>query len=279
MFGELIPCGGGEAIPLYEASVTVGRNPSNDVCIPLGFISGTHCRLEFRDGTWHVFDENSRNGVKINGEKRASGSLKSNDVLSLGSARYRLVYARPSDSSHSPSLSESLSGIAEHDSFWEEMMIAEGTKKAGGLSAVLSATKFGTLTPCGGGDPIALYKENLLVGRRAGCDIVLEFKSVSGKHFQLELRDGFWHVADLGSRNGIKIDGERCDEGWLLPGSILSVAKQRYEINYEAPEGAEPPVSNPFAKGLLEKAGLKGIPKIRVEEDDDDDRPSRYELT
>ena len=43
----------------------------------------------------------------------------------------------------------------------------------------------GELVPVGGGDPIPLIKEKLLVGRRESCDIVLRFANVSAHHCQL----------------------------------------------------------------------------------------------
>lgn len=117
----------------------------------------------------------------------------------------------------------------------------------------------GELNPCGGGDPIPLLKPRLVVGRQSRCDIALRFDNVSSTHCELELLNGYWYVRDLGSRNGIKVNGSRCDTHWLMPGDVLSVAKHRYEINY-TPNGAAPPPEeeNPFAQSLLEKAGLSG---------------------
>lgn len=117
----------------------------------------------------------------------------------------------------------------------------------------------GELNPCGGGDPIPLLRPRLIVGRQSRCDIALRFDNVSSTHCELELTNGYWYVRDLGSRNGIKVNGTRCDTHWLMPGDVLSVAKHRYEINY-TPNGAAPPPEeeNPFAQGLLEKAGLGG---------------------
>jgi adenylate cyclase len=73
----------------------------------------------------------------------------------------------------------------------------------------------------------------------------------------LELLNGYWFVRDLNSRNGIKVNGARCDSKWLMPGDVLSVAKHRFELVY-TPEGAPPPPEDddPFAVSLLEKAGL-----------------------
>ncbi len=113
----------------------------------------------------------------------------------------------------------------------------------------------GKLIPCGGGDPIPLLKSRLVVGRTPPCDIVLPFRTVSSKHCMLKLRDGFWHVRDLGSRNGIRVDGVFELAKFLKPGQILWIARQRYEISYTLLADAPPPDENPFALGLLEKAG------------------------
>ena len=114
------------------------------------------------------------------------------------------------------------------------------------------------MIPCGGGVPIPLMKARLIVGRHPACDILLEFPLVSAKHCQLEFKEGFWHVRDLGSRNGIRVDGIFQLAKYLRPGEILAIAKYRFEIAY-TPQGDEPPPDeNPFALGLLEKAGLAG---------------------
>ena len=115
---------------------------------------------------------------------------------------------------------------------------------------------FGKLIPCGGGDSIPLLKPRLVVGRTPPCDIVLPLRTVSSKHCVLELRDGFWHVRDLGSRNGIRVDGVFELAKFLKPGQILWIAAQRYEISYTPLADAPPPDENPFALGLLEKVGL-----------------------
>jgi len=117
---------------------------------------------------------------------------------------------------------------------------------------------FGELNPCGGGDPIPLQKPRLIVGRQPSCDIILRFPNVSSRHCEFSLVNGYWRVRDLGSRNGIKVNGIRCDQHWLMPGDVLSVSKHRYEVNYSPEAEAPPPEAepDPMSISLLEKAGL-----------------------
>lgn len=115
----------------------------------------------------------------------------------------------------------------------------------------------GQLLPVGGGDPIPLLKPKLLVGRRTRCDICLDFPNVSSHHCELEYRSGYWHARNLSNSNGTKINGERIFEKFLQPGDTIAFAKHAFEIDYTPDPTAPPPQEeDPFAKSLLEKAGL-----------------------
>lgn len=120
----------------------------------------------------------------------------------------------------------------------------------------------GELKPCGGGDTIPLTQPRLLIGRRSRCDITLPFKNVSSHHCELNLEDGYWHIRDLGSSNGIKVNGLRVDAQCLMPDDEVMIAKFAFRINYTVDPAAAPPeAEDPFARSLMEKAGLEQAPK------------------
>lgn len=123
---------------------------------------------------------------------------------------------------------------------------------------------YGELHPVGGGDPIPLLKTPLIIGRRESCDVVLRFPNVSGNHCELTMIDGYWHVRDMGSSNGTKINGERVTQRVIQPEDKLSVANHVYEFRYDpALLGASQSIfevseqRNIFGKSLLEAAGLE----------------------
>ena len=143
----------------------------------------------------------------------------------------------------------------------------------------------GELLPVGGGDPVPLLKEQLLVGRRESCDIVLRFANVSSQHCQLECHGGYWFVRDLNSRNGTRVNGVRVSDKRLDPGDELRVAKHKYRVKYSPMElGAvgPPPADHipddVMGKSLLERAGLDhGGTGNRTK--DGQDRPSsRFDI-
>jgi adenylate cyclase len=124
------------------------------------------------------------------------------------------------------------------------------------------AEVLGELVPVGGGDAIPLVSDVMTIGRRESCDICLKFQNISGTHCELSLRDGIWHVRDLNSTNGIKVNGERTLRRPLRPGDEIDIAKHKYVIQYQLAPGkfeevfAEEEV-NPFGQSLMEKAGLE----------------------
>lgn len=121
------------------------------------------------------------------------------------------------------------------------------------------------LIPVVAGDPIVLEKRDLIIGRKDGCDIVLRFDNVSGRHCRLVLSAGYWYVIDLNSSNGIKVNGVRTKDRRLDSGDILSVAKHDFTIKYDPAKngatGEKPPLifqeAEIMTQSLLEKIGLQ----------------------
>ncbi|NND60140.1 MAG: FHA domain-containing protein [Gammaproteobacteria bacterium] len=83
-----------------------------------------------------------------------------------------------------------------------------------------------------------------LLGRGPASDIVVDSSRVSRKHARLRFSDGSWHIEDLGSKNGIAIDGEGVDQAtldnncWIALGELL----MRYELRTD--EQADADASN-----------------------------------
>lgn len=120
----------------------------------------------------------------------------------------------------------------------------------------------GELVPIGGGDAIPLLQDVMTIGRRESCDICLKFQNISGTHCELALRNGVWHIRDLNSTNGVKVNGERTLRRPLRPGDELSVANHKYTIQYQLAAGSTfedvfSEEEDVFGQSLLEKAGLE----------------------
>ncbi len=127
---------------------------------------------------------------------------------------------------------------------------------------IMSEGHIAELVPVGGGDAIPLINEVMTIGRRESCDICLKFQNISGSHCELSLKDGVWHVRDLGSTNGVKVNGVRTLRRPLRPGDEVSIANHKYTIEYSLPVGSTiedvfAEEEDVFGQSLMEKAGLE----------------------
>jgi len=84
----------------------------------------------------------------------------------------------------------------------------------------------------GEGKRTVLSGSRILIGRSRDCDVTLEDPNSSRRHAELRNEDGYWIVTDLGSTNGVKVNGRRVEEAVLQPGDelALGLARLRFEL-------------------------------------------------
>jgi len=93
MYGELVPVGGGDPIPLLKKTLLVGRRESCDIVLRFSNVSAHHCQLTVNAGYWHVRDLQSRNGVKVSGVRVTEKRIDPGDTLSVAKHKYELHYS------------------------------------------------------------------------------------------------------------------------------------------------------------------------------------------
>src|SRR4051812_31447799 len=81
------------------------------------------------------------------------------------------------------------------------------------------------------GPDIMLDRAMVVVGRHPACDARLDSLRVSRHHCCMMQESGEVVVRDLGSTNGIRINGQRVEMGRLKPGDELSIAHIRYRLD------------------------------------------------
>ena len=74
----------------------------------------------------------------------------------------------------------------------------------------------------GDGKRTVLRGARAVVGRSRDCDLVLDDPNVSRHHAELRREGDSWVVADMGSTNGIKVNGHRVDSAALQPGDRVT---------------------------------------------------------
>src|SRR5580704_11309777 len=81
------------------------------------------------------------------------------------------------------------------------------------------------------GPDITLDRTIVVVGRHPACETRLDSLRVSRHHCCMTQENGEVVVRDLGSTNGIRINGQRVEMGRLRPGDELSIAHIRYRLD------------------------------------------------
>jgi FhaA, N-terminal domain/FHA domain len=68
-----------------------------------------------------------------------------------------------------------------------------------------------------------LSGERVMIGRSRECDIVVNDPNVSRRHIELRRGERGWAAVDLGSTNGMKINGRRVSHAELEPGDRITI--------------------------------------------------------
>jgi hypothetical protein len=69
----------------------------------------------------------------------------------------------------------------------------------------------------------ALRGDRALVGRSRECDVVVSDPNVSRRHIELRRGERGWAAIDLGSTNGMKVNGRRINHAELAPGDRITI--------------------------------------------------------
>jgi eukaryotic-like serine/threonine-protein kinase len=95
------------------------------------------------------------------------------------------------------------------------------------------------LIPLNDGPAVPLTKPLIVIGRDLDCDVAIASPLISGKHCELHFDGTGWRVLDLGSKNGVQVNGRPASDEPLSPGDRLSLAAQvhfRIEYAIQTPE-------------------------------------------
>jgi pSer/pThr/pTyr-binding forkhead associated (FHA) protein len=78
-----------------------------------------------------------------------------------------------------------------------------------------------------------LAGERMTIGRSRECEIVVDDPNVSRQHAELRKTIEGWMVVDLGSTNGVKVNGRRVREEVLRPGDKITLGLVELEFDEE----------------------------------------------
>jgi len=82
------------------------------------------------------------------------------------------------------------------------------------------------------------FKRSHTIGRAGACDIQILEDDVSRHHANVEFREGQWWIHDLGSSNGLWINGRQVTEAPLYDNTEIAFSREGSSIRFRLPETA-----------------------------------------
>ena len=151
---------------------------------------------------------------------RPTVELETDDRLSLGEFGIQAKLVKPADAGEE---AEAVEGDFGHTMVYSTTGARRVEEPRQTTRALLVGEDKRTVVS---GDPF-------VIGRSRECDLVLDDPNVSRRHVELRREDGGWAVVDLGSTNGIKLNGKRSRGGRLNPGDEITLGLSRLTFEQE----------------------------------------------
>jgi pSer/pThr/pTyr-binding forkhead associated (FHA) protein len=182
-----------------QARVTIGRGSSNDVQLPDPTVSIAHASIRVHNTGYAALDEGATNGTYVNGARIATGRpkpLRSRDVLHIGS--YAIVVEVSVAVAGSTS-SEQTAAMARE--LARAVLEGRGEALRGPALVVLNGPSEGLRVE------IPDAPGRLRIGRAETCELALSDADLSREHAVVRRVDEGVVVEDLGSKNGVRVNG------------------------------------------------------------------------
>jgi hypothetical protein len=113
-------------------------------------------------------------------------------------------------------------------------MSEEGTPKTEMINPALLdgvSANFIVKGPSGVEKAYPMRQLSVTIGRSDQCDISVKDSSMSGRHVEVSKINGEIKVRDLGSANGVFLNGERVDEAELFDGDVLRLGQTSVRVD------------------------------------------------
>jgi pSer/pThr/pTyr-binding forkhead associated (FHA) protein len=205
---------------LASGELTVGRDQDRQMQLASASVSRRHAKLVVSGTQLLVVDDGSANGVVVNGA-RIGGPTPVDPRARVELADFRLVIESQSPQSQSPPSPQSAPPEATPS-------VAPFATAAGAVESLRLVAQGGPYD----GRIFPLVGE-LLVGRAAENQLVLDDPSLSRKHARLRGTGRRMEVEDLGSSNGTFVNGRKVGSATAGPGDSIRFGELAFRIEDE----------------------------------------------
>ncbi len=182
--------------------ITMGRDPSNDIQIPLTTVSRNHARIFFELGDYFLEDLGSTHGTKHNGRKlgpREKRLLRDGDSvvvmtfsITFKTSTAKMLDRQPGEKTEQLArrmVQEVLASLGDNDMEPPALRIMNGVDEGRRFE-------------------ISEDQAEITLGRSPDTDIVLNDQNASRRHCLIKRTWNGFTAQDLGSKNGVVVNGD-----------------------------------------------------------------------
>lgn len=195
------------SLELARDEYTVGRAEGNSICLTERNVSRSHAVLRRTPEGWQVEDLQSYNGTYVNGARVVDVvRLQSGDIVQLADYRIEL-------------LDEAAIAVAEVEARAAAAVLPPEQRRPARLIMVIGPQP---------GAEFPLVGDYIAIGRAEDAHVSINHTSVSRNHAEMQaFGDGRWEIIDLGSANGMRVNGVELKRGILDQGDALELGDVR----------------------------------------------------
>jgi pSer/pThr/pTyr-binding forkhead associated (FHA) protein len=208
-----------------NGAITLGRRSGSVIELPFAAVSASHALITGGAAGWSIEDLSSANGTFLVGppDKRLPPG---EPQLMRPGERVRLadvVLIFEGNALTGGALVESTATLARR-------LVSDFFGGSGAAEVARVVVERGP--DAGRSLPLTVIGQTYKVGRASHCDLVMKDEDVSREHAAFERHWNGVEVRDLGSRNGILVEGERA-EGWrrLYDGQLVTLGASRLRLD------------------------------------------------
>jgi len=208
-------------VPLLRDEVTIGRKEGNTIRLTERNISRRHVQLVRVGGVYKLRDLDSYNGVLVNGRKvEGEAPINNGDQIQLGDYTILVeeeVSARPAAQSQQPAAAVPAASAAAQ--LPPEPSVLNSRRPAVPARLVMLTQ------PASGAEFVLPSDRSARLGRSDEVDCPINHRSVSREHAEIKPHGESFVIEDLGSANGVTVNGRPVKSVELSSGDIIELGQ------------------------------------------------------
>ncbi len=202
--------------------ISIGRAPGCIIRLPDVSISRLHATLRLLEEGWKIEKESTSGSLAVNGTEVENAILHGGEEIVVGaySLRINIIDEKNmEDSPESPAESES----NEEDSETKVMAVP-----------IVGCLRFEA--GVANRERYEVNEEKILIGRASTCNIIINEKKASRKHFEVWREGIHFYIKDLDSANKTFVNDNPITKKELVTGDIIQVGDIKIEFTGESKE-------------------------------------------